>query len=292
MKLSAALLVALIAPVAGAQNSSEQQVFEGQVASGAWLRIRAHKGTIRVSEASGSTASVRARARYRNDDSDEVRFEVKRDGQNITVCSVTSRTRRCDEDGHDQRSGRDYRDEGSADFVVLLPRGVRLLASSGNGEVSVRNAGADVRASSGNGEVQVSNVNGRVDASSGNGNVTVDRAEGRVEASSGNGNIRVTTSRGPISASTGNGQIDVAMESLTSDSDMEFSTGNGSITVGLPANVSARIDANGSFRNLETDFPMDMGRGFSSNRVRGTIGSGANSIRLSTGNGRIRLRKI
>lgn len=295
MKLRVALALALVAPVAGAQTTSDaRQVFNGEVANGAWLRIRAHKGTIRVAEATGNTATVTAGTRYRSASSDEVTFEVKRDGQNVTVCSITARTRRCDAEGYDSRS-RGYdrdRDEGSADFTVALPRGVKLLASTGNGEVDVRNAGAEVRASSGNGEVNVSNVRGRVSASSGNGDILVDRAEGDVEASSGNGDIRVSTSKGPVSASSGNGRIDVTMQSLTGSDDMKFSTGNGSITVAFPSNLSARIDANGAFRNFETDFPIDMGRGWSSNRVQGTIGSGAHRIRLSTGNGRITLRKI
>jgi DUF4097 and DUF4098 domain-containing protein YvlB len=216
---------------------------------------------------------------------------VKRDGQNITICAITERTRRCDDEGYDSRGG-DDRSVGRSDFTVALPRGVKLLASTGNGEVDVQNAGADVRASSGNGEVNVSNVRGRVSASSGNGDVSVDRADGEVDANSGNGDIRVTTARGPVSAHTGNGGIDVAMSTLVRDGDMEFSTGNGSITVKFPSNLSASIEANGSFRDFETDFPIAMGRGWSGNHVRGTIGSGARRIRLSTGNGRIALKKI
>jgi hypothetical protein len=294
MKLTVALLLALVvAPAADAQNTTDaQQVFSGQVANGAWLRIRAHKGTIRVNEAAGNTATVTARTRYRSSSYEEVTYEVKRDGPNVTVCSITSRTRRCDDEGYDSRGGRSDREEGSSDFTVSLPRGVRLLASTGNGDVDVRNAGAEVKASSGNGEVNVSNVRGRVSASSGNGDILVDRAEGDVEASSGNGDIRVSTSKGPVSASSGNGRIDVSMQSLSGDDDMSFSTGNGSITVAFPSNLSARIDASGAFRNFETDFPIDMGRGWSSNRVQGTIGSGSRRIRLSTGNGRITLRKI
>lgn len=292
MRVSFAMTLLLAASVAGAQESGTRQVFNGQMASGAWLRIRSHKGDIRVVETSGSTATVTARTRYRFSDSDEVTYEVKRDGPNVTVCSITRRTRRCDDEGYDSRGYNDNgRGEGSADFTVALPRGVKLLASTGNGEVDVRGATAQVKASSGNGEVNVSG-GGAVSASSGNGEVSVDGADGEVEASSGNGTIRVRTSKGPVSAHTGNGSIDVEMRSLARNEDMDFTTGNGSITVAFPSNLSARIDANGSFRNFETDFPLDMGRGFSGNHIRGTIGSGASNIRFSTGNGQIRLRKI
>jgi hypothetical protein len=287
MRLSAVFAMLLLASATGAQ---ETPVFTGQIPGGAWLRIRNYKGDIRVTEASGSTATVIARRRYDRRGDGETRFEVKRDGQNVTICAITERTRRCDEDGYDSRGGEE-RTVGRSDITVSLPRGVRLLASTGNGEVDVRNAGADVRASSGNGEVNVSGARGRVSASSGNGDVSVDRAEGEVEVSSGNGEVRVTTAKGPVSASTGNGAIDVSMASLAGDGDMEFTTGNGSITVAFPSNLSATIDANGGLRNFETDFPINMGRGWTGNRVSGTIGSGARRIRLSTGNGRIALRK-
>ncbi len=293
MKLSVAMSFLLLASAAGAQTSDTKEVFKGQIASGAWLRIRAHKGEIRVTEASGSTATVTARTRYRYNDGDEVTYEVKRDGQNVTVCSITRRTRRCDEEGYDSRGNDDRgRQEGSSDFTVALPRGVKLLASTGNGEIDIRSAGAEVKASSGNGEVSVSDVRGSVEAHTGNGEISVNNVEGEVDASTGNGTIRVTTSRGPVTAHTGNGSIDVQMKSLARNDDMEFTTGNGSITVAFPSNLSAHIDANGSFRNFETDFPIDMASGWNGNRVRGTIGSGASNIRLSTGNGQIRLRKI
>lgn len=288
IKRSAALGLLLLASAAGAQ---ETRVFSDRIPSGAWLRIRNYKGDIRVTETTGSTATVTARRRFERREDGETRFEVKRDGQNITICAITEATRRCDEEGYDARGG-DDRSIGRSDFTVTLPRGVRLLANTGNGEVDVQNAGADVRASSGNGEVNVSGARGRVYANSGNGAVSVDRADGEVEANSGNGNIRVTTTRGPVSAHTGNGGIDVSMSTLSGGGDMEFSTGNGSITVGFPSNLSATIEANGSFRNFETDFPINMGRGWTGNFVRGTIGSGARRIRLTTGNGHIALRKI
>lgn len=279
-----AVLLVAAAPVLGAQ----EQVFSGSLSSGSWLRIRNYKGDIRVSESSGSSVSVTARRR-----DDDTRFEIKRDGDNVTICAMTPNTERCDARGYDSRSRRrNDSDFGRSDLTVSVPRGVKLLASTGNGDVDVRGAGGEVVASSGNGEINVTNARGRVSASTGNGEVRVESADGDVDANSGNGDIFVTTSRGPVSANTGNGSIDVTMRSLSGDESMDFNTGNGTITVAFPANLSARIEANGAFRDFETDFPIDMGRGWSSNRVRGTIGSGARTIHFNTGNGKIRIRKI
>jgi hypothetical protein len=88
IKRSAALGLLLLASTAGAQ---ETPVFSERVPTGAWLRIRNYKGDIRVTETSGSTATVTARRRYDRRDDVDTRFEVKRDGQNITICAITER---------------------------------------------------------------------------------------------------------------------------------------------------------------------------------------------------------
>jgi hypothetical protein len=286
MRLKAALIVLLALPLAGA---SGQEVFSGQIASGAWLRLRTPHGDIKVDEASGNRVTVTAR-QHRGDDDDNARFDVQRDGNNVTICAILRGTQRCDAEGDDVRWGRG-RDRTSVDYTVSLPKGVRLLASTGNGDVDIRNAGSDVRATSGNGELTVNGAGGSVDATTGNGDVRVERAGGQVDVHSGNGDITVTTARGPVSARSGNGRINVEMAALSGDDDMTFNTGNGSITVSFPANLSARIDANVSRNGFETDFPIQMPGGWNTERVSGTIGNGGRRIRFSTGNGRVAIRK-
>ena len=297
MKLRALLFVPLIVYVpttAKGQDdlSSPRQVFNGEIAAGSWLRIRSNHGDIQVREGSGRNAVVTAvRGSRSGRPVDEVRLEVKRDGSNVTVCAIYPSTTRCDANGYSSSWSRGDSRQGSIDFSVTLPRGVRLVAATGNGDVEVRNAGAEVKASSGNGEVSVLGANGRVAASTGNGDVEVDQARGEVDVSSGNGDIAVGTTMGPVSATTGNGRIKVRMTSLTAPGDMEFSTGNGSVDITLPGNLSADIVANVSLRNFETDFPIQLPGRFSGNRVEGKIGGGGRRIRISTGNGRVSLRK-
>lgn len=292
MKIAALILLLAVPTVdARAQVPSDATpVFTGEVAPGSWLRIRSLKGRIEVREGTGRNAVVNARRRFSVRPAGEIVFEVKRDGSNITVCAIWRRTVRCDADTYQSRSGNDS-DIGLVDFFVELPRGVKLVASTGNGDVTVRNAGAEVQARSGNGEVVVDGANGSVRASSGNGDIMVIRAAGPVTASTGNGNIKVVTARGPVSANTGNGRIEADMAALGGDDDMEFDTGNGSITIGFPADLAARIEANVSYNRLRTDFPIEVPARFSSRNVRGTIANGTRRIRFNTGNGRITLRK-
>jgi hypothetical protein len=292
MFLRAALFLVLPLALAGAQSNDDNvPVFKGRIAEGSWLRLRTMKGNVNVREAAGSEVIVTARRRYGFGRSGDITFDVQHDGSNVTVCANWDRTVRCDEDGYDSGRSWNRSDEGSADFTVDLPRGVKLVASTGNGDVAIRNAGSDVRGNSGNGEVTIDGAGGSVEAASGNGDVRVDRAGGPVRANTGNGSIRVSTARGPVSANSGNGRIEVDMASLSGDDDMTFNTGNGSITVTAPSNLSAEIDSNVSYNKFETDFPISIPSHWNSRRIQGTIGSGGRRLRFNTGNGSVTLRK-
>jgi len=269
-------------------------VFNGPVAQGAWFRIRTPKGDVEVREASGSNVVVTATKRSDWRSTDDVKFEVRRDGANVTICAIWPLTTRCDARGYDfDYDGRSHndRDIGKVDFLVELPKGIKLVAASGNGTVEVRNTGSEVVATSGNGEVTVVGAGGRVTASSGNGDLQVKDAGGDVEARTGNGDIEVTTSAGPVTAHTGNGRIDVDMSSLKGDDDMDFTTGNGSIEVAFPSNLSALVETNVPSRNVETDFPIEMASHWNSSHISGKIGGGGRRIRFSTGNGHVRIKK-
>jgi DUF4097 and DUF4098 domain-containing protein YvlB len=288
MRIKTIAIALLAVPFLAA--SAQENVFSGQIASGAWLRLRTPHGDITVNDSSGNTVTVSAR-QHRGRDDDDARFDVQRDGNNVTVCAIIRQTRKCDSEDNEVRWTRG-RDMTSVDFIVSLPKGVKLLAATGNGDVDIKGAGSDVVANSGNGQLRVNGAGGYVTAATGNGDIRVDRAGDHVQANTGNGDIIVTTARGPVSAHSGNGRIEVEMAALAgNDDDMDFTTGNGSIEVSLPANLNARIDANVSRNGFDTDFPIQMPGGWSSQHIRGTIGNGGARIRLSTGNGHIALRK-
>jgi hypothetical protein len=270
---------------------NQTPVFNAPVASGSWFRVRNHKGSIEVRETSGRNVVVYATRRSEYGYGDP-KYDVLRDGSNVTLCVIWPDTDRCDAGGYSYHSRERYdRETGKVDIVVELPRGVKIVAATGNGRVDVKNAGAEVDASSGNGEVSVLGAGGRVSISSGNGELRVEGAHGDVDASTGNGDISVSTSEGPVSASSGNGHIEVDMATLKSAGDMEFTTGNGSIDVKFPSNLSAIVEANGNAKDVETDFPMQMDAGWNTRHIQAKIGNGGRRIRFSTGNGRIRIRR-
>ena len=288
MRRTLVLLVTALAMPAVASAQEREFTFRERVAAGAWLRIHTIQGDIRVIEGSGDRAEVIGRKH--GDDAAEVAISTVRDGDNVTICAIWEGGQ-CDAEGiHSSRKWR-HGGEASADFEVRLPRGVKIRAISGNGEVMVSGATAEVHASSGNGEISVASSGGPVTASSGNGDIDVSEAGGEVTARSGNGDIRVATSRGPVSAHSGNGSIEARMEAVQGTADMSFHTGNGNVTVMLPANFEGELEARLPNGRLESDFPLRIEGRLDPRRLRATIGRGGRRITIMSGSGGAEIRK-
>lgn len=290
MSVSRSLLLSLVlvpGALAAQERTSDLFTWSGRVASGATLSIRHFNGPIDVRESTTDRVEFRA-ARPTRGEAD-LTFRVDTIAGGTEICAVYRGRSAC-ETG--RRGGWDW-DEGprSSRLTVLLPRGVKLEARTGNGAVTVDKAGNDVEIRSGNGDVRISMTAGRVDVSTGNGELEVDGATGPVEASTGNGRVFVGTSTGPVSVRTGNGDIDVRMSALTRASNMDFVTGNGSVTVAVPANLNAEIEARTGHGEFRSDFEIRVQGRLNPRNIRGTIGSGGSTIRMVTGNGRLELRR-
>ena len=141
-------------------------------------------------------------------------------------------------------------------FTVKVPKGVKVAAGSGNGDVRVEGVSAEVRAASGNGDVAV------------------------------------TTTGGPVNASSGNGDVEVTMDAIADVADdMDFSSGNGSVRVTVPADFSGELVATTGSGKFSSDFPITIRGRIDPQHVRATIGRGGRRITLSSGNGDVELKK-
>lgn len=296
--LVAALLLPLPTTLLGAQElvGRSERVFTltEAISEGGTLRVFTPNGKLTVLAASGNRVEFRGEKDVRNADYEDIAFQLIRSNNGLTICALFNEDDECSERGvrSENRSGRWWRNRRlSVHVTVHVPRGVKLHAGTGNGEVSVDGVGAEASISTGNGRMRISNISGELDASSGNGEVWIDRTTGPVTVSSGNGDITVRATRGPVSATSGNGDIEVQMEELRIDGDMEFTTGNGSVLITVPSGFSADLSADTGNGHFVTDFPMTLQGRFRDGHVRGTIGGGGRRIRLSSGNGRIELRR-
>jgi DUF4097 and DUF4098 domain-containing protein YvlB len=97
---------------------------------------------------------------------------------------------------------------------------------------------------------------------------------------------------GDVSGATVNGGIQVELAGTIWDGrQMELSTRNGGVTVAMPAQYSARIQAETGMGGIQSDFPLSQSANGRPRQLDFSLGSGGPPIRITTGNGSIRLKR-
>lgn len=233
----------------------DQWEWRGPVKASQQVWIRNTNGPIEVVQGTGTTFEVIAEKSWRHSSPSAVEIVAVPTARGVTICALwAARERRCG-DGGDYQLAHAHKTDVAVRFSVKLPRGVKVDASTVNGEVTIEGAGAPVAAST---------VNGR---------------------------ILVRTAVGPVTATTVNGSIDAAMNAL-SVGDVELQTVNGSVTAALPAKLNAILDAETRNGRVDTEFPVQMTGKISPRHVRGTIGTGGPTLKLNTFNGSITIKRV
>jgi hypothetical protein len=283
--LCSTLFAVAIASSAAAQSDTSFR-WSKKVADGAYFAIRNLNGSIEVRP--GSTDTIRVWATIRVDArslASGLDFEVHdRAADDVEICTVERSVNACDSED----SRRD--DHPFVRYVVDLPRGIRLRATTGGGDVIVMQTVREIDASTNNGDVVIRESTGRVSAASGSGDVTIAAGSGSVSARSGNGRVVVNTDYGPVNATSGNGSIDVRLISTgaPADQSMAINSGNGNVKLTLPGDFNGQIQASSGHGGVKSDFSLHEERG----AARGKFGNGNGlSITVHSGNGRVEIRK-
>ena len=241
------------------RNSDDPFHWSGDVQKDRWVYVHNINGQVRVEAGSGSKVEITATKHWRRSNPDEVRITLQQVGSgkgDVLVCALWSEDSTCDEDGvHSHRDGwRGHNNDTSVEFVIKLPAGIKVNATTVNGGVEI------------------------------------DGATSAVDASTVNGNVGARSSGGPVHVRTVNGDIDVRTGRL-GDERLDYSTTNGSITLELPASANAEVDMRTVNGGLSSDFPMVVQGRIDRRHMQATLGKGGPTLRVSTVNGSIHLRK-
>jgi hypothetical protein len=244
-------------PEAGDSNWS----WQGDVAAGQWIRVRNTNGTVRVEPGTAREVEVRATKRWKGRRPQEVSFVAERSGSDVTVCALWGSGDDCDSRER-HGDGRAWwrrlffpRNSVSVDFVVRVPAGVKVEASSVNGAV------------------------------------TIDGATSDVVAETVNGAIKARTLSGALTAETVNGAISATIDSLVSTGDISLETVNGAVALELPEQVDAVVEMSTVNGRLVTDYPITVTGKISPKELKATIGQGGRQIKLETVNGNATIRR-
>jgi hypothetical protein len=244
------------------RNTDASFSWSGTVQAERWVYVRNLNGPVRVEAGTGNKVEVSAEKHWRRGNPADVKITVRQVGSgsgDVLVCALWNDRSTCDEDGYHSHNdgwrGDNDRNDVQVEFVVRLPAGVKI------------------------------------DASTVNGGVTVDGVTSTVVAHTVNGGIDARSTGGAVTARTTNGDVTVSSAKLDGDR-TEYTTVNGTITVSLPASVNADVEMRTVNGRLSSDFPLTVEGTFSPRRLHATLGKGGATLRLSTVNGSIRLRKL
>ncbi len=144
---------------------------------------------------------------------------------------------------------------------------------------------SSLRLTTGDGRLEVEGVNGSLTLTTGDGRIDVRDSHGRLMARTGDGRIDVQNFEGDVDANTGDGRIYL---------DGRFSgvmanTGSGSIMLSVPSGLNATIETNAEgVDNAGLSLTEESGAG---SLKRWKLGQGGKVFKLTTGEGRVFLRK-
>lgn len=160
------------------------------------------------------------------------------------------------------------------DYLLVVPRDMRVNIEAGSGDVKVDGVSADVTVSVGSGSIELSDLTGTVDAETSSGDIDLARITGDLTAVTSSGSInadRIDSDEVDASASSG----DVSLTFANAPSTVDVQTGSGDISIEVPNDGNAyKIDAENSEDNT-IDVPIDSN---SDRVISAVVGSGDISI--------------
>lgn len=177
------------------------------------------------------------------------------------------------------------------EVTITAPRGSRIAARTGAGDVTVTGVAGWAAVRTGAGSATLEAVDGDADVTTGSGDVAVGPVSGRTRVRTGSGAIRLADLRGASDVKAGSGDVELGVVSgdlgvRTGSGDLriadarsgryELTTGSGELRVGVHAGVTAELDLSSGSGSARSD--LEVGgtapTGGVAVHVRGRTGSG------------------
>jgi hypothetical protein len=174
-------------------------------------------------------------------------------------------------------------------FEVRIPREMRLEARSSDGAVEVTGV-RDARIHTDDGSIRAWDIGGRLDAHTSDGSIRIEGCAGPVAAETSDGSITIRRARSPLKASTSDGSIDVEVDGADGAAQVELTTSDGGISLRLPAEISARVQADTQDGHVEMHPAPNARFNRSRSHLEAVLGDGRGLVRLRTSDGGIRIR--
>ncbi len=227
----------------------------GRVTDGpVWIRNL--NGAITVERSSGDSVVVTGQKSWRRGDPASVEIVAVPSNGSVTICALwTAGTAHCGAGGVYNVKDLKGHNDVAVRFVVRLPDGVALDASTVNGAVTAGAVAAPL---------VIETVNG---------------------------SVIVTDAGGAVKATTVNGSITAALAAAGAQ-ELDLKTVNGSIRVRVPSDINAQLEASTVNGKVHSDLPLQVVGRINPRRLQATIGGGGTLLRFKTVNGSVTLATL
>jgi hypothetical protein len=194
-------------------------------------------------------------------------------------------------------------------FEITVPEKTETHLSTGGGHLLLSNLNGDAKAETSGGHIEVDRLTGNAHVETSGGHITAKGVEGalwaetsggHIEASdiakdihveTSGGHIKVVGAKGRVDADTSGGHVDVSFAKGNARGG-RIETSGGSITVSLDPAVNLNLEASTSGGSVSTDIPVKVAGKLSKTAIRGSIGSGGETLTVSTSGGSIVIQSI
>jgi DUF4097 and DUF4098 domain-containing protein YvlB len=192
-----------------------------------------------------------------------------------------------------------------------VPYGVRVLATSQSGDVSVRGTRGQVEARSQSGDIHVEDVATRLDVNTLSGGLTASNVGGDAEITTVSGDVKLSDVHGNVDVGTVSGEVELRgvtaklVRAKTTSGDVtydgiidpagryEFVAHSGDIRLHVQRDASAQLTVSTWSGSIDSDFPITLKPGehgigkTTSKRFTFEIGAGAGRITAESFSGDI-----
>jgi hypothetical protein len=176
---------------------------------------------------------------------------------------------------------------------LAVPRDLDASLRTGDGNISARDAGGNLRFQTGDGNVTADTLRGNVEIQTGDGNITGQGLDGSLEAQTGDGNMTVRGRFDTVQVKSGDGNVEVeAVNGSKIATRWEILSGDGRIALRVPENLQADLDAKTGDGEITLGIPVQVMGSISRSSIHGKLNGGGGEISLRSGDGSIHVEKL
>jgi DUF4097 and DUF4098 domain-containing protein YvlB len=171
---------------------------------------------------------------------------------------------------------------------VQVPTKTNVEIRTGGGDVKVSHIEGDTNLQTSGGDVGASSLAGNLTARTSGGDVTLRDLAGDVDVRTSGGDITLENARGRVEAHTSGGDVTAAFARGNAKGG-EIETSGGDIEIRVDPRVSLILDASTSSGEVTSNLPLTVTGEISPSRLRATLGSGGETLRVHTDGGSVHI---